>query len=720
MEKKRLRKLRKLYPTKRMMQMAREDAPKIENRSWGKIKKYRYGIYMRCQILEGILKASFFLTEHMRLGAESPVYELFIHKDTGEFCTWDVAEAKWRTAKADMLDWPEYTWHSETYINPAGYRSIQKYLGTKCGGYKGILEYQQEVRKKELKERYRRETEPWDLAMGQIPPLPKDWPQWADKQGMTQHYIFYDYSRKKEKTGYCTGCEREVPIQNPRHNSFGICKRCRRKIQYKARGKAGNFSTDSERAYLIQRYEEGFVIREFSLRRHYRKGEYETPEREFHERERTLYDRDFNSQNFYYGMYKQHEVRWIKAYTRSEGLAWLESYDGYEGKTYRRTLPGLRERELRKTGLVEYIYGCEKTDPVLYLKKFLRNPELEQLVKAGFARLAKEIIRGKFRDIRLDGGGELAKKLGVDRARMKRMRENGGGMRFLCWLRREKAEDTVYDDADLRYLEEKGIAPEDMDFIRNRMGLKKACNFLKKQEGLSGRNAKQLLSTYEDYLLIAGRLKMDTEMEIVYRPKDLKKAHDKAVELCGGRNMARRAGEIADKFPDIDEICEEIRKKYAYSEKKYLIVVPERIEDIIREGEILGHCLHSSDRYFERIQTRESYIVFLRKTEEPDKPYYTLEIEPDGTARQKRTAGDKQNADLEEAKSFIRRWQQEVQKRLTEEDRKLAEKSSLLRIEEFQELRKEKKKVWRGALAGKLLVDVLEADLMEAREAAMS
>lgn len=39
-------------------------------------------------------------------------------------------------------------------------------------------------------------------------------------------------------------------------------------------------------------------------------------------------------------------------------------------------------------------------------------------------------------------------------------------------------------------------------------------------------------------------------------------------------------------------------------------------------------------------------------------------------------------------------------------------------MEEFRELREEKKKVWHGKLAGKLLADVLEADLMEVGQAA--
>lgn len=318
----------------------------------------------------------------------------------------------------------------------------------------------------------------------------------------------------------------------------------------------------------------------------------------------------------------------------------------------------------------------------------------------------------------LQDARDLAKALGIDKARMKRLRENKGGKMFLEWLRHEKELNTILPDDVIRYFSGEGISPDDLQEMKKRMSERKICNYLKRQSALSGRRAKELISTWEDYIHMASRIGMDTKTELVYKPKDLKKAHDDAVAISGGADVARRAGEIAEKFPDIEKIYREIREKYQYREKKYSIIVPERIEDIIREGKILGHCLHSSDRYFERIQTRESYIVFLRYTEEPDRPYYTLEIEPGGTARQKRTVGDNQNADLEEAKDFIRRWQKEVKKRLTKEDEELAGISRRLRIEEFKELREEKKKVWHGKLAGKLLADVLEADLMEVEAAA--
>ena len=91
-----------------------------------------------------------------------------------------------------------------------------------------------------------------------------------------------------------------------------------------------------------------------------------------------------------------------------------------------------------------------------------------------------------------------------------------------------------------------------------------------------------------------------------------------------------------------------------------------------------------------------------------------MEVEPNGTVRQIRTEYDRQNKDIKEIREFLRVWQLELSMRLTEEDRKRAQKSGALRVQEFAELRKDQVKVRTGELAGKLLVDVLAADLMEA------
>ena len=52
------------------------------------------------------------------------------------------------------------------------------------------------------------------------------------------------------------------------------------------------------------------------------------------------------------------------------------------------------------------------------------------------------------------------------------------------------------------------------------------------------------------------------------------------------------------------------------------IRLPNRLEELKVEGETLHHCVGT---YMEKVRRGETMIFFIRKKEEPDKPYYTLE-----------------------------------------------------------------------------------------------
>lgn len=146
----------------------------------------------------------------------------------------------------------------------------------------------------------------------------------------------------------------------------------------------------------------------------------------------------------------------------------------------------------------------------------------------------------------------------------------------------------------------------------------------------------------------------------------------------------------------------------------YSIIVPADLFDIVKDSTFLGHCVANTNRYYERISSEESYIVFLRYTDKPSRPWYTLEIEPGGTIRQKRSYSNEQYSDLQEAVPFLKEWQQVVQKRMDEKERKLAVESKEKRNKEFEELTVNGNIIHTGRYAGKLLVDELMKDLMEA------
>lgn len=163
----------------------------------------------------------------------------------------------------------------------------------------------------------------------------------------------------------------------------------------------------------------------------------------------------------------------------------------------------------------------------------------------------------------------------------------------------------------------------------------------------------------------------------------------------------------------MDKICRSIKEKYEYANGKYAVVVPNGALDIIMEGAMLHHCVGSSSRYWDRIERQETFILFLRKASAPHLPYYTLEVEPDGTIRQKRTKYDRQGSDIKEAEEFLLEWQRAVAERLTAGDQKKASVSRILREQEFEQMRQDNVIIYTGDLAGQRLVDVLTADLME-------
>jgi DNA-directed RNA polymerase subunit RPC12/RpoP len=711
MKKEMLLKLRKLEATPAMMKLANEDKPekkKIYQWSDQKCEVYKYGLYMRCQYLNGILKVSFFLANLMRLGLRSSVYDLFINKASGEFITYDHENKRWTEAKLDMLFWPEYVRHSGKWINNDGTNNIKRYLDVKNGGFKGLLDYQLQVRKDQLIRRHRRETDPWDLAMEQIPEKPKDWDKWVDKVGLTSNFIFYDYKKGGATEGYCSWCEKTVPVKQPKNNKTGKCSCCGHDIVYKSTGKVGNnFYTDTEVMYLLQRCEDGFVVREFSGYRHYRNGDYRKPEITYFERRRVIYNDQLYPSAYYYGEYKQMESRWMATNPASY------YYSSNRGKVYGKTIPSLSQKELSRTGLPEMIKGIEKLDPESYLLALRYDKYLEQMAKAGLTRLAYDIVRRKI-DLKVKFTGELHKMLGIDKQKLKRIRKNNSGHIFMEWMTYETKHKKNVPDEVIAWFEKEDIHPNNLNFISNNMSEVKIHNYLKCQIIVTGKKSRELITTWKDYLDMAKRLKMDANNELIYKPKNLVKSHNDIVLMIENKEAAIQAGEIAKKFSKVDNICIENKAKYEFEDENYAIVAPRGIEDIIVEGKILQHCMDKTDRYFDRINQRESYILFLRKKDDIKKPYYTLEVEPNGTIRQKRTLGDRQNPDIKEAAKFLEKWQKEIQKRLTKADQKLAESSKKMRIEGYRKLREDKVRVRGGIFAGELLADILEADLMEA------
>lgn len=79
-----------------------------------------------------------------------------------------------------------------------------------------------------------------------------------------------------------------------------------------------------------------------------------------------------------------------------------------------------------------------------------------------------------------------------------------------------------------------------------------------------------------------------------------------------------------EKRAKLNKVKIEFRKTLEFEDKDYLIRLPVDKNEIVKEGMELHHCVGG---YAERHETGDTTIMFLRKKSEPDKPFYTIEVE---------------------------------------------------------------------------------------------
>lgn len=316
----------KLTATPEMKQAAIADEPKQHESPYGyRYVERTYYPYMNCVVQDGILKAAFYLPEHLRLDGNNPAYEVFLDKKAHQFLTYDHLEKKWRDAKLDRLNWPGRNYYATCWASEKDAAVVQDYLCGERGGDLGILDFQRNVRDEQLEQRHKRITGAWDQDLAQVPELPKDWMRWIDKVAVRENFIFYRYKRGGAQNGYCTFCGKEVPISgHPYHNKKGRCACCRHPIVFKALGRAGYIRTEKDYAYLIQRCKDGFVLREFWAERTYWKDSLPSGKPYWHEFRRSIYDRSGEIRSYYWGVYLELYYAFVDlvVHTSQEEKAW--------------------------------------------------------------------------------------------------------------------------------------------------------------------------------------------------------------------------------------------------------------------------------------------------------------------------------------------------------------------------------------------------------------
>ena len=151
---------------------------------------------------------------------------------------------------------------------------------------------------------------------------------------------------------------------------------------------------------------------------------------------------------------------------------------------------------------------------------------------------------------------------------------------------------------------------------------------------------------YHDYLKMAEELGYNMREPWILFPKNLEQRHEELIEESREREI--KAKEDLDNKKD--KKYEQYRKRDSYLEmetEQFLLRLPKRIHEIRQEGNAMHHCVAT---YIDRVAKGETTILFLRKKQDLETPFYTMEV----NNRVMIQCRAKYNGDMtEEVKEFV-------------------------------------------------------------------
>lgn len=480
--------------------------------------------------------------------------------------------------------------------------------------------YENKISCKKQRMAVERKCERIHKMMEWIPPVPEEAKTWLKEEIFPGDILFF--TKKETRTNYsCTACGKSGWKKKAwKHGKQTACPKCGKEVMTNCR--------QSERmkkapVVILQGEKGKWVERQFIAQcRWSRKGK----EIELYEQCRAIIPEGQCWGKVYYGSYRQadefNQVFWDK---NQENKRFMESYL-YPGNL-QETLP---YGKLEKSGLDLIAAEKRKANVNKFITTYHQRPYIEYLNKAGLTRLAVDIINsyGWYGDPKIMRLGEQKLKdvLKLDGNRTYRMKQLNGTLVTLDWLQYEQKHDIRITQETLEYLTEKKVHVEDCrEILEELKSVNRMANYMKKQKTQPGR----LVSIWKDYLRMAAEEGMDTNDDIIRLPKDIKARHDTLVGIRNARLDKERMEKEKEKYAALDagikrKLPEAAR--YFWEDEEYMIIPAGKCEELIIEGRALHHCVGASDSYMKKMAEGKTWICFLRRKSELEKPYYTLEI----------------------------------------------------------------------------------------------
>lgn len=613
-----------------------------------------------------ILVLYIYQRESILAGSIKPRWVMFHSRD--DFATLSFredAKATWQCSTLGSLD---RIWGFDS--NCAFYRQqdesrVARFCKCERGAI-SMLGYLQRLisYRKELERKWKKQRAIID-RMKYVPVLPRDLKGFIHREVMPQ-YIFYDYQRKAPGHAYCTACRHEVRIAAAKHNTSGLCPRCKKKITFKCRGRRGRIF-DRETVQVLQKAEgNGLVLRIIKVYRSF--ADSDIPNHfEIWENARqfiTLSSSGQCSVDAYYYHYKAGYdlTPWCNGY-RPVFDRWKYNFTAdMSGVLYQRNLSDTLKDTPWVYSQLEAFSGIASFSGVAtFLSAYIKRPKIEHLIKMKLYRLVSGIIYGGYSYSALQAinfnGENMRAILGIDRPYFPLLRELNPSIDQLHLIRQLLQADHKPSTEQIKWFIASKISNADAaKELLAHMSVHKLQRYVEQQFAPEDEAALKrvdyykmntLITDYHDYLCMCKELQYDVKNSFILFPRELKAAHDSVAKTLKDKRTAEHEKAIAGSF-------DEWQKRYQYQSKELMMIPPHSAKEIVDEGAALHHCVRL---YVKNVAEKKSVILFVRSVDEPDKSLCTVEVK-DGQVTQAR--GFDNEEPPAQITAFIEQWKQRV------------------------------------------------------------
>ena len=613
-----------------------------------------------------ILVLYIYQSKNILAGSIKPRWVMFHSRD--DFATLSFrenAKATWQCSTLDSLDRIGGFDSKCAFYRQQDEARVARFCKCERGAI-SVLGYLQRLisRHRELERKWKKQREIIE-RMKYVPVLPRDLKGFIHREVMPQ-YIFYDYQRKAPGHAYCTACRHEVRIAAAKHNTSGLCPRCKKKITFKCRGRRGRIF-DRETVQVLQKAEgNGLVLRIIKVYRSF--ADSDIPNHfEIWENARqfiTLSSSGQCSVDAYYYHYKAGYdlTPWCNGY-RPVFDRWKYNFTAdMSGVLYQRNLSDTLKDTPWAYSQLEAFSGIASFSGVAtFLSAYIKRPKIEHLIKMKLYRLVSGIIYGGYSYSALQAinfnGENMRAILGIDRPYFPLLRELNPSIDQLHLIRQLLQADHKPSTEQIKWFIASKISNADAaKELLAHMSVHKLQRYVEQQFAPEDEAALKrvdyykmntLITDYHDYLCMCKELQYDVKNSFILFPRELKAAHDSVAKTLKDKRTAEQEKAIAGSF-------DEWQKRYQYQSKELMMIPPHSAKEIVDEGAALHHCVRL---YVKNVAEKKSVILFVRSVDEPDKSLCTVEVK-DGQVTQAR--GFDNAEPPAQITAFIEQWKQRV------------------------------------------------------------